>query len=548
MDILAKISRSDKSVKGVPSMFPGRVGHNVTMFANDLEYDQDKSTAVLFSIAQNFMGTNSKMFMYQKEIFSEFVIELPTKYALNDQEKPFLIDPIMEPVEEDSGKAAHLKDKSSLFTKKDELAKKKELMESLNADIRTLGSRLGVFRQKIADSKFSERTEADKSDLVGKEERASNNLIKKNEELDTVRDEISKLNEEILELEAHLGSYVEPSEDYPPSEKGLPEPVIPPSFKASSAESSALPAKKMYFPVSKFQYLEDPELRNFCYELVAALPNGGQYLLELIAAQQIKPMAHTAITSYFASLDHTVVQGSRFLKLVAVASVALPKLMTNDFSRAMLNDTEWLDYRTTATTTAGLVSRMMNAFEGILVFSLEDRNQVDYCLKNKWDVTRLNTWNKDLIALTYAYCISTGSLPSDWYQGKKALTYVDQGKLKAMQAFCNRYQTIISNVEAISSAETLDTLSFAASEVFSDTAKLIDGRIGRGKNVELANSARAVIVEAKKMGDDYIPKIKADDADLDELSANLNATARAINTNALKKFVAPVGEEEDEPG
>lgn len=199
-----------------------------------------------------------------------------------------------------------------------------------------------------------------------------------------------------------------------------------------------------------------------------ALSKSKGYLVDLVACNQVKKLNASNVKNYMAAQGNRNVGGSSIALLVDVASTFYPQIMASDTLRAMVEDTSFTRYHTTAVSTPGLMMRVIENLgrDAANVFPLDVIETVKVCIDEHWDTALTGEIPQVYIAITRAFLEATGRLPENWWQGMRALNVVSPTSYNAMKSFFLRYAALTSRVESMTEAGNIDALFAAAGDLF----------------------------------------------------------------------------------
>jgi len=184
------------------------------------------------------------------------------------------------------------------------------------------------------------------------------------------------------------------------------------------------------------------------------------WVLNLAGCHQVKPLKAQNVMNYFRSNSRITITGREVIKVVDYAAVALPSLMNDEAFRDAMEDTQFMTYHTSYSSTAGLAQEMLSSAPAItnLLFSQASRNAIA-ASKNSLHDAALNALIPPMsILATYAYLQAFQKLPDGWFQGEKAKTTLPATRYAAYFAIFRKLRELSADVAAITNAADMDSL------------------------------------------------------------------------------------------
>lgn len=196
-------------------------------------------------------------------------------------------------------------------------------------------------------------------------------------------------------------------------------------------------------------------------QLKASATNGQGWLIDLVAAHQVKPLKSANIAGYFQSVGRTKVQGKVILDITDYAAQTLPRITASAPLRDMVQRSVWVDYHIAASSTPRLVQEMMNAYTDIaeVIFTEDDRDIVEDAVVHIYDLEPCRKIPLRLVAATHAYLVAHKKLPENWFQGERAKADVSGRLYMKYLVIFKRALVISSNTDQIENVHTLKDLA-----------------------------------------------------------------------------------------
>lgn len=182
--------------------------------------------------------------------------------------------------------------------------------------------------------------------------------------------------------------------------------------------------------------LPDDDDANFFRMVIAARVNVIGYTFDLVAANQVKEIKAQNIRSYFASKSNMKVDAARIKKYVDIASSLLSPIMSTDDLRAKVEDSDWIRYHTSATSTPALVDKAIQIIDGRLpgFIGRDALDRLENARNAPWSKTLADAIPQKLVAFSVILLQEYGRMPDDTYQGPKALENLENRIITAYRA------------------------------------------------------------------------------------------------------------------
>lgn len=189
-----------------------------------------------------------------------------------------------------------------------------------------------------------------------------------------------------------------------------------------------------------------------------------RWILELVAANQVRRLTNENVVSYFQSINVERVNGATILSLIIPLSSVIGKVVTNDALRAVLSPTDWIRYHTNATSTPILVQRAIE-FIGTSIpgfWAPATLNAVTAAIAAPWNKQLSDAIPRKAVAATHAILTALRQCPKEWYQGNKAKTAMPASTYAAWILLAEKIQELTANEATIRAATTFANLATSA--------------------------------------------------------------------------------------
>lgn len=202
---------------------------------------------------------------------------------------------------------------------------------------------------------------------------------------------------------------------------------------------------------------------NLFRRMITSYETAPRWIAELCAAHQTRALSPENVANYFMGIGIERVNGNAILKIIGPIAGMMPRIMADAVTRGMLDQSDWMRYHTTATSTPVLVQKAIdfvgNAIPGF--WNPATTAAVTNALREPWNKNLADLIPRKAVAATHAILYSLKQCPSDWYQGKKAKQATPASNYNAWLAFATRLQELVINAAAIENAATFQALTAA---------------------------------------------------------------------------------------
>jgi len=153
------------------------------------------------------------------------------------------------------------------------------------------------------------------------------------------------------------------------------------------------------------------------------LPKVKGYMIDLVRAQQSKPLSISNLKNYFSAKSMLKVNARFILTIIQAASSVFPIIKGEAFLDDLVEDSVWMGYRLSASSTPTLVKKFLDETLALSagVFDQADIHLLDVALADLEDLDASRAIPRNMIIATHSYLRAMGSLPEDWYQGERAI-------------------------------------------------------------------------------------------------------------------------------
>lgn len=202
-------------------------------------------------------------------------------------------------------------------------------------------------------------------------------------------------------------------------------------------------------------------LINYYKDIIDAYDRSGGWIIDLVAAYQIRPLNERNVSSYFKSKGGMIINGMRILPILKVMADNLPKLTGQ--AGINIENSAWTRYHTSYSSSPQLVMRALGIVGAAFptMFSGASVAAVNAAILAPWDSALVDRIPKSALAATHAILFAFSMLPDRWMQGEKAVAEGSPVTYAAILAGCKRMKDLMANTSAIGSATNMTALSAA---------------------------------------------------------------------------------------
>lgn len=235
-----------------------------------------------------------------------------------------------------------------------------------------------------------------------------------------------------------------------------------PTFKITKRvkqEDGTVVAETDEYTDADIEDMPESEEKAFAIMYRQAAQGSRQWLLDLSACWQVRPLNGGNVTGYFASQGGTIVKGASLVHFFEAVKNSLRRVMADERYRSLLTKNKFMRYHTSAASTAGLVKRAVSECKGMIRLSPASAAAINDAVAAYWDLDMTDRIPKHLVAFTHAYLSSANQLPDNWYQGKAAVAEVSTKLYRKWRAFLDKASELSLNIDAMRDAKTLAELA-----------------------------------------------------------------------------------------
>lgn len=178
------------------------------------------------------------------------------------------------------------------------------------------------------------------------------------------------------------------------------------------------------------------------------------WLLDLVACHQVKPLNAGNIRNYFRAGSRVNVTGREIMKVIDFAAVTLGRVMDTPALVAMLDDSKFMDYHTSYSSSGKLAEEMISCAPALThaLFTDETRAAITTSANNPSSRENNEAIPEQALLATHAYLSAFGKLPEGWFQGERARSSLPASKYNVYLALFRRLRVLSSNVDALEAA------------------------------------------------------------------------------------------------
>lgn len=188
------------------------------------------------------------------------------------------------------------------------------------------------------------------------------------------------------------------------------------------------------------------------------------WLRDLVMCHQVSPLNESNAHNYFLALNGTEVNGRDVIMVLEVAKNLLEKLVDLEDIRDAATNIEFIAYHISYASTQGLVKRMLDDLKGFLPVSDNTIGLVEHACMNFWDREAINAIPTRVVAMTHAYLSVMDMLPSNWYQGRKAVQATSPILYARWTQVFRAYRRVKTEAAALDAARSERDILAAAGE------------------------------------------------------------------------------------
>jgi len=201
--------------------------------------------------------------------------------------------------------------------------------------------------------------------------------------------------------------------------------------------------------------------KTFLTLCVGCRAKGLTWLLDLVIAEQHKKLKPENVASYYMMQTRKRVNGASILRLIEPAATIIANIRANH--AGAIPNTLWMRYRTSNTSTPGLILRALEIWGATVPGLLAGGTQgnLNAAAAAPWDVTLTHGLPDRLVVLTHATLKAFNMLPEDWYYGETVLARCSGTIYSGYYEAARKIKEVGGNVGAIRAATDVATLAAA---------------------------------------------------------------------------------------
>jgi len=217
--------------------------------------------------------------------------------------------------------------------------------------------------------------------------------------------------------------------------------------------------------------VDNNEHGTFFKDCVAAKAKSSGWVRDLAAARQVKHLSTESIQAYFMSQGETVVSGRRLKPIIDCIAQGIDTIMGSGLAQP--DDSDWVRYHTTATSTPGLCVKVLAMLEDRLpgIVPANTVNDIGNAIAALHDKGLADRIPRRFVALTHAMLKAHNQLPDKWIQGEKAKAMMAANEYADFVAFSTRFASLATESRALGAAGTDAELLLVGQAVFAPELK-----------------------------------------------------------------------------
>lgn len=220
------------------------------------------------------------------------------------------------------------------------------------------------------------------------------------------------------------------------------------------------PARTTDYTDANMHTMASDDTRYFFQTIISLYGTAPGVIINLVAANQIKRLKNSVIGNYFASKGGRGFDTRRISDCIDRITGVLPMIMSNDDLRAKVEETDWVKYHTSASSTAMLCTKAANITGGIFngIFSAESTTLITEALAAPWNKALADRIPKKVLIWTYYILNAYNVLPNGWVQGTKALDHMVVHDRDVIKNFCDQLAKITKTTVDFKDCRTIEEL------------------------------------------------------------------------------------------
>jgi len=200
-----------------------------------------------------------------------------------------------------------------------------------------------------------------------------------------------------------------------------------------------------------------------------AVTSAGGWIIDLVWAEQVKPLSVDNIQNYFLSKGEIKVKGKSILSTISIMASALPRFSAIGgaaHARAGLtliarDDSRWIKYHTTYTSTPALVQKAIDIAGNPVVgfWSAATIAAVGNAIASPWDRALPDIIPRRAVACAHAVLTAYNCCPRKWYQGEDAVKQTATNLYNIWLKFFEKMNDLQSNNAGFNAAPNIAALA-----------------------------------------------------------------------------------------
>jgi len=226
---------------------------------------------------------------------------------------------------------------------------------------------------------------------------------------------------------------------------------------ASLMTYSILRAANVNFPNPPGNAVPDSQVVTLQATIDSVTDQGSVWFVDLVSCHQVSALSESNVTNYFASKGADVMPW-KILDVIGYLSSIVPKFAELDEFNGILDRSTFVAYHTSASSSASLLMRAVEAapFDGI--FTDEEIAAADDSITNFHSIGAAQRIPSRALVMTSVILQSLDVLPSNWYMGKKAVSAYSPAKYATLISIMKKAIRIATNIDNLDSASDLQTI------------------------------------------------------------------------------------------
>jgi len=194
---------------------------------------------------------------------------------------------------------------------------------------------------------------------------------------------------------------------------------------------------------------------------VGCRAKGLTWLLDLVIAEQHKKLKPENVASYFMMQTRKRVNGASILRLIEPAATIIANIRA--INAGAIPNTLWMRYRTSNTSTPGLIIRALEIWGATVpgLLAAGTLANLNAAAAAPWNVALTHGLPDRLVVLTHATLKAFTMLPEDWYYGETVIARCSATVYNGYYEAARKIREVGGNIGAIRAATDIATLTAA---------------------------------------------------------------------------------------